>query len=307
MKAAICTKYGSPEVIIIQDIPKPNPSKQQILVKIMATAVNSGDVRTRSLDAKGILKFLMRIVLGWSKPRKPILGTVFSGIVESVGNKVTTFKAGDKVFGMTGFNFGAHAEYIVVNENSHVLPKPENAGFDEAAAIVFGGQTAIYYLHKAKITQRQKAKVLILGATGSVGIAALQIAKYYKANITAVCSTQGEQIVNELGAEQILLYDKEGIFQCKENFDIVFDAVGKYSKNQCKHFLNKNGIFVTVKNGYAAETLQQLQLLKKLFEQGHLKAVIDKIFLLEEIVEAHRYVDTGRKKGNVVLKISHHQ
>jgi NADPH:quinone reductase-like Zn-dependent oxidoreductase len=304
MKAAICTQYGSPEVITIQDIPKPSPKKQQMLVKVMATAVNSGDVRTRSLDAKGILKFLMRIVLGWSKPRKPILGTVFAGIVESVGSDVSKFKAGEKVFGMTGFQFGTHAEFVVVNEKSHVLTMPTNATSEEAAAIIFGGQTAIYYLQKAKISQRHKPKIIILGATGSVGVAALQIAKYYKVEVTAVCSSQGEKLVEELGANKIWLYDKVDISQCKEKFDIVFDAVGKYTKSQCKSFLNEDGTFVSVNKGYAAESLQQLQMLKDLFEQGHLKAVIDKTFSLDEIRAAHSYVDTRRKKGNVVLQIN---
>jgi NADPH:quinone reductase-like Zn-dependent oxidoreductase len=304
MKAAICTKYGLPEVIIIQDIPKPSPNKHQILVKVMATAVNSGDVRTRSLDANGVLKFLMRIVLGWSKPRKPVLGTVFSGIVESVGSHVSKFKAGDKVFGMTGFQFSTHAEYIVVSEKSHVLSMPTNASSEQAAAIIFGAQTAIYYLQKAKISQRYKPKVMILGATGSVGVAALQIAKYYKAEVTAVCSSKGERLINELWADNIWLYDKADIAQCTEKFDIVFDAVGKYTKSQCKSFLNEGGTFVSVNKGYAAESLQQLQLLKDFFEQGHLKAVIDKIFSLDEIRAAHSYVDTGRKKGNVVIKIN---
>lgn len=301
MKAAICKKYGSPEVIVLQDIPKPSPNKQQILVKVMATAVNSGDVRTRSLDAKWILKFLMKIVLGWSKPRKPILGTVFSGIVERVGSHVTKFKAGDKVFGMTGFQFGTHAEYVVVNEKSYVLTMPTNATSEEAAAIIFGGQTAIHYLQKAKITHRHKPKVMILGATGSVGVAALQIAKYYKATVNAVCSLQGEQLIKELGADSIWLYDKKDIAQCKEKFDIVFDAVGKYDKNLCRNFLNEGGTFVSVNKGYASETLEQLQLLKKLFEQRHLKAVIDKTFSLDEIIAAHSYVDAGRKKGNVII------
>jgi NADPH:quinone reductase-like Zn-dependent oxidoreductase len=306
MKAAICTKYGSPEVIIIQDIPKPNPNKHQILVKVMATAVNSGDVRTRSLDAKGILKFVMRIVLGWSRPKKPILGTVFAGIVESVGNDVSKFKVGDKVLGMTGFQFGTHAEFVVVNKKSNVLLMPANATFDEAAAIIFGGQTAIYYLQKAKISQRYKSRVMILGATGSVGVAALQIAKYYKAEVTAVCSSKGERLINELGTDKIWLYDKADIVQCTEKFDIVFDAVGKYHKKQCKHLLNKNSAYISVSSGYAAESLQQLLLLKELFEQGYLQAVIDKTFSLDEIRNAHRYVDTGRKKGNVVLQINQH-
>ncbi|MBX2945772.1 MAG: NAD(P)-dependent alcohol dehydrogenase [Cyclobacteriaceae bacterium] len=304
MKAAICTKYGSPEVITIQEVSKPISAKHQILVKVMATAVNSGDVRTRSLDAKGILKFLMRIVLGWSKPRKSILGTVFSGVVESIGSHVTKFKAGDKVFGMTGFQFGTHAEYIVVNEKSHTLPIPINAGFEEAAAIIFGGQTAIYYLHKAKINQKQQPKMMILGATGSVGVAAVQIAQYYKAKVTAVCSSEGKELIKDLAADSILLYDKVDIAQCTEKFDIVFDAIGKYHKKQYKRLLNENGAHISVSSGYASESLEQLQLLKKLFELGHLKAVIDKTFSLDQIREAHGYVDTGHKKGNVVIKFN---
>lgn len=304
MKAAICTRYGSPEVITIQDIPKPSPNKHQILVKVIASAINSGDVRTRSLDAKGALKFLMRIVLGWSRPRKPILGTVFSGIVESTGSQVSRFKVGDKVFGMTGFQFGTHAEFVVVNEKSHVLPMPANATFGEAAAIIFGGQTAIHYLQKARITQRHKPKVMILGATGSVGVAALQIAEYYKAEVTAVCSSKGEKLVNEFWANNIWLYDKTDVTQCTEKFDIVFDAVGKYTKSQCRSFLNKGGAFVSVNIGYAVESLQQLQLIKDLFEQGHLKAVIDKTYSLDEIKAAHSYVDSGRKKGNVIISFN---
>ncbi|MFN3300654.1 MAG: NAD(P)-dependent alcohol dehydrogenase [Chitinophagaceae bacterium] len=302
MRAVIYTQYGPPEVLQIQEVEKPVPKDHEILVKIVATTVNSGDVRVRSLDVKGWLKIFMRLALGISKPRKSILGTTFSGDVESIGNKVTKFRIGDKVFGMTGFQFGTHAEYVVVNEKSHVLPIPENASFEEAAAIVFGGQTAIYFLHKAKIEQRQKPKVMILGATGSVGAAAIQIAKYFKADITAICSSRGEELIKELGVDRILLYDKEDIFECKENFDIIFDAVGKYNKNLCMGFLNKGGVFVSVKNGYAAERLQQLQLLKQLFEQGHLRAVIDKTYSINAVVEAHRYVDTGRKKGNVVLR-----
>jgi NADPH:quinone reductase-like Zn-dependent oxidoreductase len=303
MKAAICTQYGLPEVIIVTHTKKPIPNKNQMLIKVVASAVNSGDVRTRSLQAKGFLKFLMKIILGWSKPRKPILGTVYSGIIESVGSNVSAFKVGEKVFGMTGFNFGTHAQYVVVSKKSNVLPMPYNAGFEEAAAIIFGGQTAIYYLHKAQINKIQNAKLLILGATGAVGVAALQIAKYYKANVTSVCSTSGKELLKGLGANNILLYDKQDIFNYTEKFDIVFDAVGKYNKQVCKNLIKEGGIFLTVNKGYAVESLQQLKLLKELFEQGFLKAVIDKTFSLDEIRAAHSYVDTGRKKGNVIVQM----
>ncbi|NCU05767.1 MAG: NAD(P)-dependent alcohol dehydrogenase [Chitinophagaceae bacterium] len=302
MKAVICTRYGPPDVLQIQEVAKPIPNDNQILVKIIASAVNSGDVRVRSLDVKGMMKFVMRLVLGISKPRKPILGTVFAGVVETVGNKVSKFKAGDKVFGMTGFNFGAHAEYTAVHQNSKVIEMPANASFEEAAAIVFGGHTAIYFLEKAKLADKANKKILIIGATGSVGTAAIQLAKHYHADITVVCSSEGKKLAGELGVTKLILYDKEDFTKQTEKFDIIFDAVGRSNRKQCKQLLNRNGIYKNV-NRYASETTQQLQLLKELFEKGAFKAIIDKTFQIDEIKEAHRYVDTGRKKGNVVLKI----
>lgn len=303
MRAVICTKYGSPEVLQIQEVSKPMPKDSQILVRIVATAVNSGDVRVRSLDVKGFMKLIMRLVLGILKPRKPILGTVFSGVVETVGDNVSKFRVGDNVFGMTGFNFGTYAEYIVVDQNSNVIEMPDHATFEEAAAIIFGGHTAIYFLDKAKIADKPNKKVLIIGATGSVGTAAVQIAKHYTADITAVCSSEGQKLVGALGVTKMILYDKEDYAKQTERFDVIFDAVGKSNKKQCKILLNKNGIYKNV-SSYASETIQQLQLLKELFEKGELKAFIDRTFQMNEIIDAHRYVDTGRKKGNVVLKIS---
>ena len=304
MKAVICTNYGPPEVLQIQEVTKPIPNKNQILIKIIATAINSGDVRVRSLDVKGFMKVIMRLVLGISRPRKPILGTVFSGVVESIGDTVSKFKIGDKVFGITGYKFGTYAEYIVVNQNSNVLEMPKNATYEEAVAIIFGGQTAIHFLEKAKIAQKSNPKVLIIGATGSVGTAAIQIAKHHNANVTAVCSSNGHKLVSELGVKNIVLYDKEDFSSWADKFDIIFDAVGKSNKNQCKNLLNENGVFKSVNSGYASESIQQLQLLKDLFEKRAFKATIDKTFPMDKIVDAHKYVDTGRKKGNVVLKIS---
>jgi len=304
MKAVICTNYGPPEVLQIQEVTKPIPNKNQILIKIIATAINSGDVRVRSLDVKGFMKVIMRLVLGISRPRKPILGTVFSGVVESIGDNVSKFKIGDKVFGMTGYKFGTYAEYIAVNQNSNVLEMPKNATYEEAVAIIFGGQTAIHFLEKAKIAQKSNPKVLIIGATGSVGTAAIQIAKHHNANVTAVCSSNGHKLVSELGVKNIVLYDKEDFSSWADKFDIIFDAVGKSNKNQCKNLLNENGVFKSVNSGYASESIQQLQLLKDLFEKRAFKATIDKTFPMDKIVDAHKYVDTGRKKGNVVLKIS---
>jgi NADPH:quinone reductase-like Zn-dependent oxidoreductase len=304
MKAVICTNYGSPEVLQIQEVSKPIPNQNQILVKIIATAVNSGDVRVRNLGVRGFMRVIMRLVLGFSRPRKPILGTVFSGVVESVGAHVSKFKIGDNVFGMTGFKFGTYAEYIAVNQNSNVLEMPKNASHKEATAIIFGGQTAIYFLEKAKIAKRINPKVLIIGATGSVGLAAIQIAKHHHADLTVVCSSNGHKLVSELGVKNIVCYDKEDFKNQLDKFDIIFDAVGKSNKNQCKHLLNEHGVYKSVSLGYASETIQQLQFLKELFEKGEFKPTIDKTFQMVNIVDAHRYVDTGRKKGNVVLKIS---
>ena len=169
MKTVICTKYGPLEVLQLQEVSKPIPKDSQILVKIVATAINSGDARIRSLDVKGIFKVIMRFALGFSKPRSLILGTVFSGIVESKGNKVSKFKVGDRVFGMTGFQFGTYAEYIAVNQNSKVIRMPKKSSYEEATSIIFGGQTAIYFLNKAKLAEKSNPKILIIGATGSVG------------------------------------------------------------------------------------------------------------------------------------------
>ena len=303
MKAVICPQYGPPEVLQLREVAKPIPKDSQILVKIVATTVNSGDARVRSLRVKGFMKVIMRLVLGISKPRQPILGTTFSGIVEAVGDKVSKFKVGDNVFGMRGFKLGTHAEYIAVDQHSHVLKMPKNATYEEAAAIVFGGHTAIYFLEKAKIAEKPTKKILIIGATGSVGTAAIQIAKHYQADITAVCSSRGQKLVGELGVTNIILYDKEDFTNQAEKFDVIFDAVGVFNRKKCAALLNENGIYKSV-NEYASDTIQQLELLKELFEKGTFKATIDKTFQMAEIVEAHRYVDEGRKKGNVVLKIS---
>lgn len=304
MKAVICTKYGPPEVLQIQDIPKPIPNDNQILVKIVATAVNSGDVRVRALDVKGFMKTVMRFVLGFSKPRKPILGTVFSGIVEQVGKNVSNFKIGDEVYGITGFKFGTYAAYIAVSDKSVVVKKPSNATFEEAAAICFGGQTAYYFLEKAKISKQANLKVLVYGATGAVGTAAIQIAKYHNAEVTAVCSEQGKELVQGLGADKIILYNKEDYTKTAEKYAIIFDAVGKITKKQCEHLLNHGGIFKSVEGlDMASEEIIQLEFLRELFEKGKYKATIDKTYSIDEIIAAHRYVDTGRKKGNVVIKI----
>lgn len=304
MKAAVCTKYGPPEVLEVRELNQPIAGPDQVLVRVVASAVNSGDVRVRGLAVEGILKVIMRVVLGFSKPRKAVLGTVFSGTVEQVGSRVSKFSKGDRVFGMTGFKFGTHAEYVAVGQDSAVLTMPVNASFDEAAALIFGGQTAIHFLDKAGIASGTHPKVLIIGATGAVGVAAIQIARFHDADITAVCSERGADLAKSLGVTKVIDYEKEDLSGHAGRYDIVFDAVGKGSPAVCKMLLNPNGVFKTVSRGYAAETVGQLELLKLLFESGRYKAVIDRTFTLDEIVAAHAYVDTGRKKGNVVLKVT---
>ncbi|HRE41501.1 MAG TPA: NAD(P)-dependent alcohol dehydrogenase [Ignavibacteria bacterium] len=307
MKAVICTAYGSPDVLKFIEIDKPVPRKDEILIKIFATAVNSGDVRIRGLDVTGYQKILMKLFVGFSKPRKQILGNVFSGVVESVGENVKKFSAGDEVFGMTGFKFGTYAEYISLPEKSIISKKPANATHEEAAAIIFGGQTAHYFLHKtikSNFDNLNNSKILIYGATGSVGSSAVQIAKFYNADITTVSSESGNDLLSRLGVEKKIFYDKEDFTKVNEKFDLIFDAVGKISKNKCKGLLNDSGKLITVGGmDVASETITQLEFLAGLFDSGKLDAAIDRIYPFGEIVEAHRYTDTGRKKANVVLKM----
>lgn len=305
MKAIVCTEYGPPEVLKMVDIEKPSPKRYEILVKIKATAVNSGDVRVRGLVVEGVMKLLMRFILGFSKPRKPILGTVYSGVVDRIGHSVSKFKVGDNVFGMTGFRFGAYAEYIAISEKSIIANMPTNASFEEAVSVIFGGQTAIYFLQKAGIAKKRNSKILIIGATGAVGLAALQIAKFHGAEITAVGSSRGLDLMKELGCDRIVLYDKEDFTNLNQKFDIVFDAIGKSTRKQCINLLKKNGVYKTVGGfEFASESQQQLETIKDLYEWGILKAVIDKVYPLDRVVDAHRYVDTGRKKGNVIIRVS---
>lgn len=305
MKAVICTQYGEPEVLHIVDMPKPTISDEQVLIKVMSTAVNSADSRVRGLKVDGFLRIVMRLVLGIRKPRNPILGVVLSGIIEEVGSKVVEFKKGDEIYAMTGFQFGAYAEYVALSPKTVMALKPTNASFDEAAAIVFGGTTALYFLHKAGIESKSQPNVLIYGATGAVGTSAVQIAKSYGAHITAVCSQEGVGLVHSLGADEVIIYTEQDFIKLNTQFDIIFDAVGKTTKAQCKHLLSPEGKYKTVGGlETASETKEQLHILKSLFEKGNYQAVIDKVYPIDDIVAAHHYVDEGKKKGNVVIRVA---
>ena len=305
MKAAVTTKYGAPDVIQIQDLPKPKIKDNEILIKVMAATVNSGDVRIRGLRAGGLIPFLMRLIFGWNRPKSGVQGLMFSGIIEEIGSAVDNHKVGDEVFGSAGMNMGAHAEYMKLKGKTNTLiKKPANASFNEAAALVFGGMSAIYFLERAGIKSLNKPEVLIYGATGSVGSASVEIAKHFGATVTAVCSKQGEAMAKALGADQIVIYTEQKISELNQKFDIVFDAVDKIKKKDAQSILKPGGKFVTVGGmDVAKETGGQLDFLKRLFEAGELHANIDKTYKLEEIVEAHTYVDSERKKGNVVMTI----
>jgi len=321
MKAIVCTKYGPPDVLQLKEVEKPIPKDNEVLIKIHATTVNRTDCALRKAAP-----FFSRFVTGLIRPKKTILGTEFAGQIEAVGKDVTSFEVGDKVFGYSGSDFGAHAEYMIMPEEGSLTTMPANMTYEEAAPSTEGAHYALSFIRKANLQSGQR--VLINGATGAIGSAAVQLVKYFGADVTAVCSTKNVALVKSLGADKVLDYTREDFTKDDQMYDAVFDTVGKSSFGRCKPLLKPGGIYISSELGYMAQNPilalvtpiignkkvmfpipkhsdENIVLFKELIEAGKFKGVIDRCYPLEEIIEAYKYVETGEKIGNVVITVQH--
>jgi NADPH:quinone reductase-like Zn-dependent oxidoreductase len=319
MKAIVYTKYGPPEVAKLMEVPKPMPKDNEVLVKVYSSTVNRTDSGFRSAEY-----FISRFWSGLLRPKNKILGCEFAGVLEEIGQRVTTFKKGDKVFGFNDKTFGGHAEYLTIAETDAVATIPEGFSFDEAAAISEGAHYALVDIKAAKVERGQN--VLVYGATGAIGSAAVQLLKHFGAIVTAVCNTKNVALVKSLGADTVIDYQTQDFTQTEDTFEFIFDAVGKSSFGQCKPLLNEKGIYISTELGKNGEniiyalttplwggkkllfpiptiTKQDVLFLKELAQNGEFKPTIDRKYKLDQIVEAYKYVESGQKTGNVVIKL----
>ena len=327
MKAIICTKYGPPDVLQLKEVEKPVPKDNEVLVKIHAATVTMGDCEMRSLKFPGLLKFLMRLGLGFRGPRKKyfIMGQELAGEIEALGSEVTLFKKGNPIFAATGFPFGGYAEYVCLSEDGTIAIKPDNMSYEEAAVVPTGGLEALHYLKAANIEKGQT--ILISGASGSIGTFAIQLAKHYGAEVTGVGNPKSLDVMKSIGADKVIDYTKEDFTKNGERYDVIFDVIGKSPFSSCIDSLNENGIYllanpkivlVNREKKVAKKTtkryiswnrddkevrIDELNFLKELIEAGKIKSVIDRRYPLEQIVEAHTYVEKGEKTGNVVINV----
>ncbi len=309
MKAIICTKYGSPDVLKLKEVEKPTAKDDEICIKIHATAVTNSDIFIRSSKVSSALVIPFRLMIGIFRPRKSIIGLVFSGEIESIGKNIKRFKPGDCVYGLTGFGLGTYAEYTCMKEKDSksgcIAIKPSNISHEEATMVAYGGLLAFQYLEKGNIQKGQK--VLIYGASGTSGTLAVQIAKHLGAEVTGVCSTSNMEMVKNLGADFVIDYTKQDNIHDDGYFDFMLDSVGRAKisklKQACKKAISSNGKYVSIDDGDLKLDSQQLNKIKEFVESGFIKPVLDRCYKLEEIVEAHRYVEYGHKKGGVAITV----
>ena len=306
MKAVVCTRYGPPEVLRVEELATPVPRKNQVRIRILATAVTSSDCYVRGLDLSPAYRIMARLALGWNAPRQPVLGMVLSGEVDSVGPDAKAFEVGERVFGFNQRRFGTYAQSVCWPEDGLLVPRPGNLTDEESAAIPYGGLLALHFLRKAGVRAGQR--VLVFGASGAVGTSAVQLARHLGAEVTGVCSTANVDLVTSLGAMRVVDYTIEDFTDRAERYDLVFDAVGKKKSaaalRRCREVLAPGGACVSVDDGTPKLRREDLVLLGELATKGEIRPVIDRTYALDDIVDAHRYVDNGHKRGNVVVTVT---
>lgn len=307
MRAVVCTRYGPPEVLRLEELATPVPRKNEVRIRVLATDVTSSDCYTRGLRLSPAYRILARLVLGWNAPRRRVLGMVLSGEVESVGADVGTFEPGDRVFGFNRHLFGTYAQYVCWPEDGLLALRPANLTDEESAAIPYGGLLALHFLRNAGVRAGQS--VLVFGASGAVGTSAVQLARHLGAEVTGVCSTANVELVASLGATRVVDYTVEDFVDRAERYDLIFDAVGKNKSasalRRCKQVLAPGGACISVDDGTPKLRREDLTLLGELATKGEIRPVIDRTYaLLDDIVDAHRYVDKGHKRGNVIITVT---